>query len=173
MVIFFRHLRGRLTLLSLKCAHTRSAHGGGGGAGEAVLKVYACVLRYTQAQYGPPGDGSGGGSSGCSAPSHLGRPRSVLPPGTPCLGPRTFSSCPTKVNLKDLGEAGSTASRTPNTNGETEVAFGGRLETGSDGAVGKSGAEPQGGGVCLCVCGRVLVKLFCWNIDGRRKWGGS
>ncbi|XP_045048946.1 large proline-rich protein BAG6 isoform X11 [Desmodus rotundus] len=83
-------------------------------------------MRRTQTQYGPPGDGSSGGSSGCSAPSHLGRPRPVSPSGTHCLGPRTFLSCPTKVKLGNLGGAGSSASRSPNTVGGTEVAVGGR-----------------------------------------------
>ena len=113
--------------------------------------MHACVVGRTQAQYGPPGDGGGGGSSGCSAPSHLGRPRPVSAPGTHYLGPRTFWKSPTKVKLGGLGGAGSTASQSPKTIGETEVAVGGRLgETGSDGTVGKSGAE-LGGRVCVCV----------------------
>lgn len=104
-------------------------------------------MRRTQTQYGPPGDG--GGSSGCSAPSHLGRPRPVSPSGTHCLGPWTFLSCPSKVKLGDLRGAGSSASRSPNIIGETEVAVVGRLEvTGSDGTVGKSGVGPRGG-VCI------------------------
>lgn len=45
-----------------------------------------------------------------------------------CLGLRTFLSCPTKVRLGNLGVAGSSASRSPNTVGETEVAVGGKLE---------------------------------------------
>lgn len=36
---------------------------------------------------------------GCSALSHLGRPRPLSPLGTHCLGPRTFLLCPTKVKL--------------------------------------------------------------------------
>lgn len=60
----------------------------------------------------------------------------------------------------ETGGAGSTASRSPNTIGETEVALGARLgETGSDGTVGKSGAEPQGGGLCMCVC---MCLAACW-----------
>lgn len=122
-----------------------------------------------------PGDG-GGDSWGCSAASHLGRPPPVSPPGTHCLGPRTFSSCPTKVNLGDLGGAGSTASSAPDTIGETEVAFGGSLgETGSDGTVGQPGAESQGSGVCMCV---YVCWAACWLSrsagtpkEGRR--GGS
>lgn len=133
--------------------------------------MYACVMRRTQTQYGPPGDGSSGGSSGCSAPSHLGRPRPVSPSGTHCLGPRTFLSCPTKVKLGNLGGAGSSASRSPNTVGGTEVAVGGRLEvTGSDGTVGKSWVEPQGGGVCIWC---VLIATLCWSPERRRRRGGS
>lgn len=121
--------------------------------------MYACVVRRAQAQDGPPGDG-GGGSSGCSAPSHPGRPRPVWPQGTHCLGPRTSSSFPTKVKLRDLGGAGSTALRSPNTIGETEVTIGGKLgETGSDGTVGKSGAEP--GVVVWVAVGFVRVCGVC------------
>ena len=114
--------------------------------------MHACVVRHTQAQYGPLGDGGGGGSSECSAASHLGRPRPVSPPGTHYLGPRTFWKSPTKVNLGDLGGAGSTGSRSPNTIGETEVAVGGRLgETGSDGTVGGSRGRIWVVG-CVYVC---------------------
>ena len=130
--------------------------------------MHACVVGRTQAQYGPPGDGGGGGSSGCSAPSHLGRPRPVSAPGTHYLGPRTFWKSPTKVKLGGLGGAGSTASQSPKTIGETEVAVGGRLgETGSDGTVGKSGAE-LGGRVCVCVfgvCVCVCLECVCvWSV---------
>lgn len=84
---------------SSACTEEMNSVSGGG----RCPRVYACVERRTQAQYGPPGDG-GRGSSGCSAPSHPGRPRPVSPQGTHCWGPRTSSSCPTKVNLGDLGE---------------------------------------------------------------------
>lgn len=127
--------------------------------------------RFTQAQCGPPGDG-GGGSSGWSAPSHLGRPRPVSPPRNSLLGAVDFLIVPHESKSGETGGAGSTASRSPNTIGETEVALGARLgETGSDGTVGKSGAEPQGGGLCMClyVFGRVLVKSCCWNTDERRR----
>lgn len=112
------------------------------------LTVYACVLPCTQAQYGPSGDG-GGGSSGCSAPSHLGRPCPSRPRNS-LFGAADFLVVPHESKAWGPGGAGSSASRFPNTIGETEVALRGRLEeTGSDGTVGKSGAEPQGGGVCV------------------------
>lgn len=149
-----------MATLTSYCSSARTGEMNSASRGGEVPKCVRMRSTTDAGAVGPAGDGGGGGGSlGCSASSHLGRPRSVSPPETYCLGPRTFSSCPTKVKLGDLGGAGSTASRSPNTIGETEVAVGGRLgETGSDGTVGKSGAEPRSGGVCVCVS---LVCVGC------------
>lgn len=89
--------------------------------------VYACVMRRTQTQYGPLGDG-GGGSSGCSAPSHLGRAPARLALRNSLFGAVDFLVVPHESEA--WGPEGSRKFRLAISKyyRGTEVAVGGRLE---------------------------------------------
>ncbi|KAF7472989.1 Hypothetical predicted protein [Marmota monax] len=99
------------------------------------------------------------------APAHL-HPGSSLP------GAADYLIVPHKSKLWGPGGAESTASRAPNTIGETEVAFGSRLgETGSDGTGGSRGRSHRVVGcVCICVWPRVGCAALLEH-RGRRKRG--